>query len=251
MNVKKDLQRAVVFLLLSGLFPVRMIAQHHGYQPLHVNDSVYSLSAKQLIAPAVMIGYGFAGFSMKPVRDLNISLRDEITERVSSPFKIDNVTLFAPVGLAYGLNLAGIKGRHDFFDRSVIFAASIILVEGSVQTIKYLGQVERPDGSNCYSFPSNHTAIAFAGAEFLYQEYKDVSVWYGIAGYSLAAGTGFLRIYNNKHWLTDVVAGAGFGIISTKIAYWLFPKIKKTVWKDMQINVSLVPGFAYHNGTIQ
>ncbi len=59
----------------------------------------------------------------------------------------------------------------------------------------------------------------------MYQEYKDVSPWYGITGYVVAAGTGAFRIYNNRHWLTDVVAGAGIGILSTKAAYWLYPTV--------------------------
>lgn len=63
------------------------------------------------------------------------------------------------------------------------------------------------------------------GAEFLYQEYKDISPWIGYSGYLIAATTGYLRIYNNRHYLNDVVAGACIGIISTKFAYWLYPKV--------------------------
>jgi membrane-associated phospholipid phosphatase len=57
-----------------------------------------------------------------------------------------------------------------------------------------------------------------------WQEYKDVSIWYGISGYVVATGTGFFRMYNDRHWLTDVAAGAGIGILCTKTAYWLYPK---------------------------
>jgi hypothetical protein len=41
--------------------------------------------------------------------------------------------------------------------------------------------------------PFGHTANAFASAEFLWQEYKDVSIWYGISGYIIASGTGVLE----------------------------------------------------------
>lgn len=39
----------------------------------------------------------------------------------------------------------------------------------SVNTIKYTAQVDRPDKSARNSFPSGHTAVAFMGAEFLWQ----------------------------------------------------------------------------------
>jgi membrane-associated phospholipid phosphatase len=41
----------------------------------------------------------------------------------------------------------------------------------------------------------------------------------------MAATTGYLRMYNNKHWFGDVVAGAGVGILSAKFSYWLFEKL--------------------------
>lgn len=98
--------------------------------------------------------------------------------------------------------------------------------------LKSITKVDRPDGSSNNSFPSGHTATAFAGAEFLWQEYKDVSVWYGISGYLVASGTGFFRMYNNRHWLTDVAAGVGIGIASTKLAYLLHPYISKLFYKN-------------------
>ena len=98
---------------------------------------------------------------------------------------------------------------------------SNILLTTTVFSVKKLTRQLRPDGSGYTSFPSGHTAEAFASAEFMRQEYKDVSPWYGIAGYAVATTTGILRLYNNKHWVRDVVAGAGFGILSTKLAYWI------------------------------
>lgn len=112
----------------------------------------------------------------------------------------------------------------------------------SVFGVKTLTKVIRPDGSTPNSFPSGHTATAFVGAEILRREYWNVSPWIGIAGYAVAAGTGFLRMYNNRHWLTDVVAGAGFGILCAQAAYWLYPVITKTFFhKRYNANVFLSP----------
>jgi membrane-associated phospholipid phosphatase len=86
------------------------------------------------------------------------------------------------------------------------------------------------------------------GAEFLYQEYKDKSIWYGIAGYAVATGTGLFRIYNNRHWLTDVAAGAGIGILSTKIAYWVQPYITKKLFKSSSETKSTSMIMPFYNG---
>ena len=147
----------------------------------------------------------------------------------------------------YALNAAGIEGKNNLKDRSIVLVTSYIIMSTAVLSLKYITKVSRPDGSANNSFPSGHTATAFAGAEFLWQEYKDKSVWYGISGYLIATGTGLLRIYNEKHWLTDVVAGAGIGILSTKIAYWINPYIKKKIFKANEKNTTtfLTP---FYNG---
>jgi membrane-associated phospholipid phosphatase len=144
------------------------------------------------------------------------------------------------------LNSLGIKGKHNLKDRSIILGTAFIIMGTSVFGMKKITKVNRPDDSNITSFPSGHTATAFMGAEFLYQEYKDVSIWYGISGYVVASGVAYLRIYNNRHWLTDVVAGAGFGILSTKVAYWIYPFMKRTFFKDKTKKNGIVMPF--YNG---
>ncbi|WFB68530.1 hypothetical protein [Chryseobacterium sp. WX] len=44
---------------------------------------------------------------------------------------------------------------------------------------------------------------------------------------------------NDKHWLGDVIAGAGFGILSTELAYWLFPKIDNLLRGKNKVKTSL------------
>ena len=78
------------------------------------------------------------------------------------------------------------------------------------------------------------------GAELLRREYWNVSPWIGIAGYAVAAETGFFRIYNNRHWLTDVLAGAGVGILSVQAAYWLYPAISKTFFHKQYLKNTLI-----------
>ena len=101
------------------------------------------------------------------------------------------------------------------------------LMGGIVFAIKNTAQVERPDGSNRHSFPSGHTATAFMTATMLNKEYGYKSPWVGIGAYSVATATGLMRMANNKHWLSDVLAGAGIGIITTEIGYLLADLIFK------------------------
>lgn len=82
---------------------------------------------------------------------------------------------------------------------TIIVGTAYLLTGLSVYGLKSLTKIERSDGSSRNSFPSGHTATAFAGAELLRKEYWDVSPLIGIAGYIVAAGTGFFRMYNNRH----------------------------------------------------
>lgn len=185
---------------------------------------------KPLLIPSVLIGYGFVSLNNPSLLSIDSSIQKSFDTSKST--HIDDFTMLLPAVSVYGLNLTGVKGKHNFKDRTVIFGTASILVLGSVFATKSITQRERPNGVSDDSFPSGHTAIAFMGAEFLYQEYKHISPWYGIVGYGVAATTGYLRMYNNKHWFSDVVAGAGFGILSTKIAYLMHTYLNKKLFKS-------------------
>lgn len=180
---------------------------------------------KQLIIPALFITYGLVGLGNNFIKSINTEIREEVNENIDSKFTIDDFSQYLPAASIYGLSAIGIKGKNTIRDKTIILATSYLIMGVTVESLKKITKVERPDGSNFNSFPSGHTATAFMGAELMYQEYKDVSPWYGISGYVVAAGTGAFRMYNNRHWLTDVVAGAGIGILSTKAAYWLYPTV--------------------------
>ncbi|WP_312172148.1 phosphatase PAP2 family protein [Chryseobacterium sp.] len=180
---------------------------------------------KRLIVPAAFISYGVASLSIKDLKDLNESTRFEISEHHPDHIQLDTYTQFAPGVLVYGLNAIGIEGKHNLRDRSIIYGTSLLISSAVTFPVKHMVKEERPDGSNSLSFPSGHTATAFASAQFMFREYKDTNFLLGISGYSLAVFTGIYRILNNKHWLGDVVAGAGVGILSTELSYWLYPKI--------------------------
>jgi len=204
---------------------------------------------KSFIIPAAMIAYGATTLGSDGLQDINKELKEEVwIEKPHKKMHIDNYLQFAPAVAVYGLNIAGVKGKNNLKDRSIMFLMSNVFLNATVFTLKKLTKEQRPDGVDYYSFPSGHTAEAFASAEFLRQEYKDVSPWYGIAGYAAASATGLLRMYNNKHWLSDIVAGAGVGIASTKLAYWLYPVIKGKFFKNRSMNTMVMPYYQTGGG---
>lgn len=201
-------------------------------------------AVQSFIVPAVFIGYGLLSLGNNGIRRLDFSTRAELQE--DHPLfanHLDNYMQFAPAVAFYGLSLAGVKSKHGVVDGTGLYILSEAIMGGSTFFVKRTANRLRPDGSNNYSFPSGHTANAFAAAEFLNQEYRDVSPWIGYAGYTVATATGVLRMYNNKHWLSDVMAGAGFGIASTKLAYIIYPHLKKLVVGHQAMKYSLVPTY--------
>jgi len=190
--------------------------------------------AKQLIAPVALITYGIVGMSNNKLESFNNHIKEEVKEHIDEKFTIDDFSQYLPLASVYGLSAIGIKGKNSYRDKTVIVATSYLIMGITINSLKRILKVERPDGSGFNSFPSGHTATAFMGAELVYQEYKDVSIWYGMSGYFVATGTGAFRLYNNRHWLTDVVAGAGIGILSTKAAYWLYPSVNRLLASKKQ-----------------
>ncbi|MDC6390586.1 phosphatase PAP2 family protein [Maribacter sp. PR1] len=211
-----------------------------------INKKPTEFKYKSLLIPSILIGYGVIGQESRTLKDIDNSTKNEFREHDDKKTNIDDFSQYSPFLSVYALNAMGIQGKHNFKDRTIVLGTAYLIMGGSVNILKKTTKVTRPDGSSSTSFPSGHTATAFMGAEFLYQEYKDISVWYGVAGYVVAAGTGLFRMHNEKHWLTDVATGAGIGILSTKIAYWLHPLIKKTIFKDKEKTAGIVMPF--YNG---
>ena len=204
---------------------------------------------KSLIVPVGLIAYGFVALESDRLQNLDNNIKEEIwTEHPHQLIKIDNYLQYAPAVAVYGLNAAGIKGKNNFRDRTMIYLLSNAMMGITVQSLKSITRIQRPDGFGTNAFPSGHTATAFVAAEFLHQEYKGVSPWYGLAGYAAAITTAYLRMYNNKHWFRDLLPGAGIGILSTKVAYWIYPAIKRKFFKDKPVNTIVLP--FYQNNTM-
>ena len=151
----------------------------------------------------------------------------------------DYLQFFGPAAVV-GLKLGGYEGRSDWPRLLASAALSYGIMAGFVNGIKYTAKEMRPDGSTANSWPSGHTATAFVGASLLHKEYGLTrSPWFSVAGYGMATATGVMRVLNNRHWISDVMSGAGIGILSTELGYAigdLLFKGKGLLHNDLQLD---------------
>ena len=162
--------------------------------------------------------------------------------------EIDNYTQYVPLALTIGLKIAGVESRSDWPRFWASSAASAAIMAGLVNGIKYTASEMRPDGSTRNSWPSGHTATAFLAATILHKEYGLTrSPWYSVGAYTLATATGVMRVLNNRHWISDVLSGAGIGILSVELGYGLMDLLFKnrglqrgdlSVYSDLRANPS-------------
>ncbi len=141
-------------------------------------------------------------------------------------------------GLVWGLGLSPLTllasqpGRQEPEEILVIGAETMLLTTGLVQLTKAIVRRTRPYAYNPdpripqaardalttrRSFPSGHTARAFASAVMLASMYArlhpgdDARGWVWAGSLSAAATVGWLRYQSGSHFPTDILAGAALG----------------------------------------
>ena len=198
------------------------------------------------IIPAALIGYGAytaggGGFYTNEEANRDI-------HRLFPTYRsrVDDVLIFIPYLELGAVALAGVESHNDRVNMLLIIAKSEAIMLASTYAVKFLSRVERPDGSDKLSFPSGHTAQAFLAASIVHTEFRDKSQWYGVGAYTIATSVAALRMINTKHWQSDVVAGAGFGILSAHLAYLSH----RNRWgrKPIGRDVGMAPAY-FGNGT--
>ena len=165
---------------------------------------------------------------------------------------IDDYTQFFGPAMVVGLKLGGYEGRSDWPRLLASAGLSYAIMAGLVNGIKYTAKEMRPDGSSANSWPSGHTATAFVGATLLHKEYGLTrSPWWSVAGYGVATATGVMRVLNNRHWISDIMSGAGIGIMSTELGYAIGDvlfKGKGLLRNDMLVDDEMPSFFAISMG---
>lgn len=200
------------------------------------------------ILPAALITYGVLSFHVNALTNFDKYVRSNVsTGHGTFMNHTDDFLQYSPAAAVYALNIFGVKSKHDFADRTGAYLLSEGIMASATWTLKHAVNRLRPNGLDYYSFPSGHAGTAFTAAEFFSQEYGDQSAWYTVAGYTVATTVSFLRVYNDYHLFSDVIAGAGIGIASTKLAYLVYPVIRKKLWPHKK-NFVAMP--SYQNSTL-
>jgi membrane-associated phospholipid phosphatase len=170
---------------------------------------------RHLVDPGNLMVLGVAGGAALAVHGEDV----DVTRRASGSEVIDETLdggafigsgLFQ-FGAAFGTYVIG-RTAHD--RETAVLGADLfraqLMCAGLTQGIKLAVDRPRPDGSR-YSFPSGHTSSSFATAAVLQRHYG----WkVGAPAYALASYVGASRLSENMHFLSDVLFGAGIGIVS-------------------------------------
>lgn len=213
------LKCAIMAVAFTAALPVDMYGQSLDGDSLSVGRQSGRIEWRQAILPASLIGAGAVALVPGFVRDGSRDVTDGVIDMRGSNGRlwVDDYVQYLPVAGSLVLGCSGVRGRHSFRERTLIVCSSYAALAVLTNVPKLCVNEKRPEFEAENSFPSGHTATAFMGAELVRMEYGG---WYGLGAYAVAAGVGFMRMYNGRHWLHDVVAGAGVGILSARIGEW-------------------------------
>jgi hypothetical protein len=192
-----------------------------------------------MIVPAALITSGF----IVKESSFRKSFQDDIqNSNWRTNNHVDDFIQYFPMAEMYIADIAYSKTKIEVFQQSKNLIISQLFTAIIIQTIKRTTNNTRPNGSP-HSFPSGHTSIAFTGATALYLEYRDTNPFLAYSGYGFSTATGLLRITNNKHWLSDVLVGAGIGMVSAQLTWYINPLKNWNPYKNSK--VAIIP---YING---
>ena len=160
----------------------------------------------------VVAGVGLAGFAHQWDDDIKGEVGDGAL--LEGMLKAGNLYASSTYGLSmmFGVwSIARIARRPELQAVSSEMLRALVLSSVVVTPMKLIVGRQRPDGSNSLSFPSGHSANAFALAAVLSRRYgKGV----GIPLYAFTAVVPAARIHDRHHFFSDVVAGAILGSIA-------------------------------------
>jgi membrane-associated phospholipid phosphatase len=191
--------------------------------------------AKQWIAFGIVAGAGVLAYTQdEKIQKYFVGHQSETADNLSK-------YIFEPFGngigtsvIIGGLYIGGRLAKDKRLAGTSLTACKAFLVSTTVAMItKQLThrhrpyQDEIPDHTNWdgpfssieyNSFPSGHSTAAFSLATVFAMEYSS-TIWVPVLAYTLATGTAVSRLYDNKHWASDVVIGSALGFVTGRFMW--------------------------------
>ncbi len=228
-------------LFLAFVFAVGMFSGYAQTDSIHYEKPTKKQFWKQQILPVSLITAG----ALLNIGNIKETIHDHTPMTNTS---IDDYLQYVPAAEMYLFDAIGIKHQNTLFNQTKYLLISQLASSIITHSLKKITDVARPTGAP-ESFPSGHTTFAFVNATVLFHEFKETDPWIAYSGFVVATATGCLRMTNNAHWLPDVVAGAGIGMLTANVVYWLEP-FKKFQIHSGNRKVSLIPMVGYKSASL-
>jgi membrane-associated phospholipid phosphatase len=179
--------------LLAGLSLLSFVALSPGLAAAEAPDLPANVEHQELAGDVLLIGMPLAALALTFwMDDPDLDKSSESGNARSRLFDVDTI-----------LRMNG-RPRHDLM---LAMGRTVF----ATYALKYSVGEERPNGKDDHSFPSGHTAVTFAGAEFVRKEY---GWWWGVPAYTLASFVGYSRVKSQNHYTADVLAGVAIGVLA-------------------------------------
>lgn len=137
------------------------------------------------------------------------------------------------IALMAGMYGVGLAFENDWLRETAFLAGTAVVISAGLSTAgKFIVGRARPyaelgnhefrpfsDSDEFHSFPSGHTIVAFALSAVLAERIKNS--WATVGLYTAAAACAFSRMYEDQHWLSDVVFSAAVSIaVAHSVVRW-------------------------------
>ena len=212
--------RKMLIVLLLAVIPMEGMAQwdtasHIRRQPLG-----------GFVAGTALVAGGSLFTFVPDMKSVAVDLRNAVQADNHKKLHFDDYIQYLPTAAPLSLKLLGLESQHEWKRMALLEGGSYLLGYIVLESAKHGFDVLRPDGRAYNSFPSGHSFMAFTGAEVVRREYGEEYPWIAVAGYMVAVLVAGMRVYNDRHWVGDIMAGAGLGVLSASTVYWVNEKLK-------------------------
>lgn len=219
-----------------------------------INDPIVKVNLpqeKESFFSRAWVPVGLSLISMDLMRDSSkYGLQTLARSFVADTFRthVDDYIHYAPIVMMYAADLFHVPAKNTVWNQTKYLILSEAITSGIVWSLKIGLGVQRPNNGAYTAYPSGHTSQAFVQSQVLYNEFRETAPLLAASGYLFSISTGALRILNNRHWVPDVLLGAGIGILVTNAIYYFEPlknwnPFKKRNAAVNKLDITFAPSF--------